>query len=252
MDRLSLPSVTLCAATSVNLQATVQALHACLNQIDFAECLLLTHERQPTDDPAIRVVSVSPMYSSQAYSRFMLHDLLDHVQTEHCLVVQWDGFVLDSRQWSPEFLKYDYIGAWWPQFSDGHDVGNGGFSLRSRKLMQACRDPSFRSEHPEDVAICRLNRSLLEERHGIRFANRACAERFSFERDRCGQPTFGFHGVFNMVPVLGRERFWQVYRSLDERAGLRVDRRLLWRQLGGDRDALARRSRFLADHLLLR
>jgi hypothetical protein len=145
--------------------------------------------------------------------------------------VQWDGFVLDATQWAPQFLEYDYVGAPWPQFSDGRDVGNGGFSLRSRRLLEACRDPRFRAAHPEDVAICRLNRDLLEREHGIRFADRSTAERFAFERTEPDGPTFGFHGVFNMIPALGADGFWEVYRGLDDRRTVFVDYALLMRQL---------------------
>ena len=43
MVRLRLPTVTLCAAASVNVAATLAALRACLAQIEFAECLFFTN-----------------------------------------------------------------------------------------------------------------------------------------------------------------------------------------------------------------
>lgn len=248
MARLELPTVTLCAAASVNVQATVEALASCLKQIEFAECLLFT-DAAPPAHPAIRVVSVERFETGADYSEFLLHRLADHVRTAHCLVVQWDGFVLDAGQWRPTFLDYDYIGAPWPQFSDGHCVGNGGFSLRSRRLLEACRDPRFRPGHPEDVAICRTNRSLLEREHGIHFADRRTAERFAFERTVPAGPTFGFHGVFNLIPVLGADRFWRIYRTLDHRRTAFIDYRLLLRQLGTGRNALRRRMRLTVDRL---
>ena len=249
MTRLALPTVTLCAASSVNVPATVAALRACLAQVDFAECLLLTDASAPTSDPAIQVVPVPRIESARGYSEFLLHDLADHVRTDHCLVVQWDGFILDARQWEPGFLSFDYIGAPWPQFSDGHDVGNGGFSLRSRKLLDACRDPRFRAGHPEDVAICRGNRQLLEQEHAIKFPGRATAERFSFERTNPAGQTFGFHGIFNMIPLLGPDRFWEIYCTLDHRSTALLDYGLLMRQLGTGRDAAARGSRLTLDLL---
>jgi hypothetical protein len=248
-SRLSLPTVTLCAVTSVNLPATVAALRACLKQIDFAECLLFTDEMIPSVDSAIRVIPIPRIRASRGYSEFLLGDFVDHLRTDHCLIVQWDGFVLDSKLWRPEFLSYDYIGAPWPHFGDEHDVGNGGFSLRSRKLLEACRDPKFRACHPEDLAICRTNRSLLESEHGIRFADRGVAESFAFERKVPGSPTFGFHGIFNLISTLGPERFWEIYDGLDDRRTAFVDYRLLIRQLGVGRDALRRRSRLTADLL---
>src|SRR5918993_121816 len=158
MARKALPAVTLCAAASVNVEATLAALSACVEQIDFGECLLFTDVEVEPSQPEVRVVRISRLASAEAYSKFLLERLVDYVGTSHCLIVQWDGFVLNADGWAPEFLSYDYIGAPWPQFPDGQDVGNGGFSLRSRKLLEACRDSSFCSGHPEDVVVCRVNR----------------------------------------------------------------------------------------------
>ena len=232
VSRLSLPTVTLCAATSVNLKATVEALRRCLAHASFADCLLFTDDRFEIDDPAIRKVTVKRMRSSSAYSHFMLHDLADHLQTDHVLVVQWDGFILNPQCWDERFLDFDYIGAPWPQFDDGHDVGNGGFSLRSKRLLEACRDERLVSGHPEDVAIARTNRPRLETEHGIRFAPRHVAERFAFERGQATGPTFGFHGVFNMIDSLGAETFWDIYRLLDDRGTALSNYSTVARQLG--------------------
>ena len=247
--RLFLPTVTLCAVTSVNVPATMAALRASLKQVNFAECLLFTDEVIASDDPDIRVIRIPRIRASDGYSEFLLRNLVDHLWTDHCLIVQWDGFVLDAKQWKADFLSYDYIGAPWPHFGDEHDVGNGGFSLRSRKLLEACRDPKFEACHPEDLAICRTNRALLEREHGIRFADKTVAELFAFERKATGHPTFGFHGIFNLISTLGAERFWEIYDGLDDRSTAFVDYGLLIRQLGAGRDALRRRSRLTADLL---
>lgn len=248
MARLDLGTVTLCAATSVNLAATIAALRACLSQAQFAECLLLTDAEVDPGTNDIRVVPIARLESSRDYSHFMLRQLADHIRTPHCLVVQWDGFILDASCWHPGLLDFDYVGAPWPQFDDGHDVGNGGFSLRSRKLLAACQDADFVIGHPEDIAICRTNRSWLESRHGIRFADQGTAERFAFERAE-PRASFGFHGVFNMIDVLGADRFWDLYRTLDDPSTAFVDYRTLFRQLGQGRDALARRARLTLDRL---
>ena len=249
MSRLVLSEVTLCAATSVNLSATILALQECLRQIDFAQSLLFTDGVGANDDPRIRTIAIPSLTSGRAYSDFILRDLVDFITTPHCLIVQWDGFVTNADQWDRAFLDYDYVGAPWPQFDDGFQVGNGGFSLRSRKLLEACRDPRFELAHPEDVAICRLNRDLLEREHGLRFADRATAERFSFERSTPPGPTFGFHGVFNMIPILGADRFWQLYRALDDRSTAAVDYRLLMAQLGAGTDATRRRLQLTRDRV---
>lgn len=246
--KLSLPQVTLCAVTSVNVEATRQAMLACLGQIAFGACKLLTHDRAGRQHPGIEVVPIPRIDSARAYSHFLLSGLVDHVDTSHCLVVQWDGHVLDAARWQPRFLDYDYIGASWPQFGDGHDVGNGGFSLRSRRLMEACRAPGFRPGHPEDVAIGRTNRAWLEAM-GMRFAPRELADAFAAERAGDPGQSFGFHGVFNMPRAIGVEAFWDAYRQLDERSTVAADMATLFKDIGTGRDRHARRARLIADRV---
>ncbi len=249
MSRLKLPTVTLCAATSVNVAATVAALEATMDQIVFGEVLFVTDGSAASVPPGVRIVPIAPLRSGRDYSEFMLTGLGDHIETPHCLVVQWDGFVLDARRWDDRFLDVDYIGAPWPQFDDDYTVGNGGFSLRSKRLVQACRDPRFRHSHPEDIAIARENRDFLEREHGITFADETMAARFSAERMKAGPPTFGFHGAFNMVPLLGGERFWTLYERLDDRTTVFHDYPLIMRQLGTAPGSAGKRLRLTRDLL---
>ncbi|HET6535453.1 MAG TPA: DUF5672 family protein [Sphingomicrobium sp.] len=249
MPLLDLPSVTLCAATSVNVEATMAAIKASTDQVRFGDVVLFTDSRPQQSPGGVRVVQIAPLRSGADYSNFLLRELAGHIRTDHCLIIQWDGFVLDAEQWDPAFLEYDYIGAPWPQFDDGHDVGNGGFSLRSRRLLEACRCRGFICSHPEDVAIGRLNRDFLERECDILFANREMAARFACERSAPTGPTFGFHGVFNMIPLLGADKFWRIYRGLDERSSVFHDYRLLMRQLGTGRDAARRRLQLALDLL---
>jgi hypothetical protein len=253
MIRLKLPDVTLCAAASVNVEATVSALNRCLDQIDFGNCFLFTHVEVGTrcERSRIKRIDIPRLTSAEAYSHFLLRDLAQHIETTHCLVVQWDGFILDAGRWTDEFLSCDYIGAPWPQFEDGHEIGNGGFSLRSRRLLEACKDPAFEVGHPEDVAIARENRGLLERRYGLQFADRELASRFSFERTIPERPTFGFHGIFNLVKVVGPDEFWRIYRTLDERSTVAADYWRLMRQLGWTPTAWRRKLRLTLDRVNL-
>jgi hypothetical protein len=248
-EKLALPTVSLCAVSSVNLDATLSALRASLDQIDFAQCLLFTDHGPRTVDPRIQIVRIPRIRSACDYSKFMLEELADYVKTDHCLIVQWDGFILDALQWKSEFLHYDYVGAPWPKFGLGEDVGNGGFSLRSRRLLEACRDPEFVRGDAEDVAICRVNRRFLEGKHELRFADRTVAEHFAFERNVPANKTFGFHGIFNMIQAVGADRFWEIYSSLDDRRTAFVDYWLLMRQLGQSRLAIARQTRLTLDRM---
>lgn len=246
--RLTLPQVTLCAATSVNVTATLRALKASLAQVDFAACKLFTDATVKPDEPGISVVPIAKIGSAEDYSDFLLSQMVDHVETSHCLVVQWDGHVIDAGRWHPEFLDYDYIGASWPQFDDGNDVGNGGFSLRSHRLMQACRDPGFRPSHPEDVAIVRDNRAFLDEK-GIRIAPRALADLFSTERAGDVAQSFGYHGAWLMPRAIGVNAFWDIYHALDDRSTIRHDFAAIFSQLREGRGGWKRALRFTVDQL---
>jgi hypothetical protein len=247
VKRIELPTVTLCAATSVNVAATMAAIRLSTDQIVFGDVLLFTDATGLELPQNGRIVPIPRLKSGRDYSRFLLERLADHVATDHCLIIQWDGFVLDADRWTDRFLECDYIGAPWPQFGDGRTVGNGGFSLRSRRLLDACRTAKFVRSHPEDVAIGRVNRDYLEQDHALVFADHELAARFSVERSPSSEATFGFHGVFNMIPLLGADCFWNLYRSLTDRSTVFHDYALLMRQLGRGRDSAKRRLRLTID-----
>lgn len=229
--KLCLPQVTLCAASSVNIQATLRALRACLAHVDVAACKFFTDADDLAEERDIAIVPIRRLQSARDYSTFLLSDMVDHVDTPYCLVVQWDGHIVNADKWRADFLDYDYIGARWPQFDDGHDVGNGGFSLRSRRLMDKCRNADFQHMHPEDVAIGRVNRDWLES-CGMRFAPAELADQFATERVGNPRASFGYHGVFNMPHAIGTQAFWSVYRDLDDRSTVWHDVAGIFRAVG--------------------
>jgi hypothetical protein len=236
---IALPAVTLVAVSDVALVATARALAISQQDLRFAEALLLTSREPP---PGLRATTraIEPINSRESYSRFMIHDLHRHVDTSHALCVQWDGYVLRPSRWDPEFLEYDYIGAPWPHFPDSMTVGNGGFSLRSRRLLKACATLPLSGE-AEDVTICRTHRRTLEDRFGLRFAPGDVARRFAFERAPPCDDEFGFHGAFNMVGRVPARELADLlaglepgllnrreHREILKQALLRKDLRLAW------------------------
>jgi hypothetical protein len=194
--RLVLDDVTLCAADCLTHDLAARALARSMGHCDFAEALLLSDRK--VEGP-FRTRLIEPLRSIDDYSAFLLRGLREFIQTPFVLVTQWDGYVVDPQAWCPEFRDYDYIGAVWPWYADGMRVGNGGFSLRSRRLLDALAQPAFAlpAGINEDEAICRQWRPALEREHGLRFAPEALAERFSHERGFPEQPSFGFHALFN-------------------------------------------------------
>jgi tetratricopeptide (TPR) repeat protein len=197
---LDLPGVTLCCVDTANHALAARALRRSAIGIRFARSLFITDRR--VDEPGIEVRTIAPLASRDDYSRFVLASLLDHVDTPHVLLVQWDGYALNPAAWRGDFLDCDYIGAKWFWAPEGQRVGNGGFSLRSRRLLEALRDPRIVLTEAEDVTIGRTFRTLLEREHAIRFATESQADQFAFEAAYPIGLPFGFHGLYNFCRVV--------------------------------------------------
>lgn len=156
---------------------------------------------------------IKPISSLKEYSDIIINMLPYLVEEDYFFVIQWDGFVTRPELWSDDFFDYDYIGAPWnvanlPADKDPemYSVGNGGFSFRSQKLLQAAKKiPVLLNAHPdqshaEDVVLCRHYRHELMDL-GIRFAPRDVGYRFSTEEGTVGNH-LGFHGVPNLPAYL--------------------------------------------------
>ena len=156
-----------------------------------------------------------PKMSYYEYNKFCVNGLYSQIKDydfNYCLIIQEDGFIVNPTLWDDSFLDYDYIGAPWLMYSKDnieefwwlnrdsikYRVGNGGFSLRSRKFLYetSCLQYTADCTH-EDVFLCRFNGDYLESK-GIKFANIDIASKFSLEtkNDICDDinKTFGFHG----------------------------------------------------------
>jgi len=204
--RLELESVTLCMVTTRAHTLSLQSLNRSLKAANFGDILLFSDQRPSLEAPnEIRWIPISRFESIFEYSMFVQRDVLPHLKTSHLLITQWDGFILHPDVWDDEFLNFDYIGAVWPQFDHISNVGNGGFSLRSKRLLEALLQPDIKLTHPEDTSICHQNRPILESKYGIRFAPSDIARRFSYERERPQAHTFGFHGLFNLPDFMTLE-----------------------------------------------
>lgn len=151
-------------------------------------------------------VLVDTIESAEDYNDFCMRRIGGVFETDFALVVQMDSFVANPKAWSDEFFDYDYIGAPWkpplnPAFpveyrtpyTQDRLVGNGGFSLRSRRLCEKVSEICEQrpDSEGEDVFICLNSRSRLESM-GIRFAPYDVARRFSVECDNY-EWQFGVH-----------------------------------------------------------
>jgi hypothetical protein len=196
--KLNLKEITVCAVDSINPSLAIRAINECLKDISFGDAILFSDA--DVDTKQIQQIKIKKIESKNEYSKFLLKEIAQHISTSHALIVQWDGYVVDPQSWQVNFLNYDYIGAEWFWHKDGMNVGNGGFSLRSKKLLDAlCSDEfPFIENVNEDEQICRIYREKLVNNFNIKFAPTEIANEFAYERSTPKKSTFGFHGIFNM------------------------------------------------------
>jgi hypothetical protein len=209
---LKLSEVTLVAVSSVDIESTYLALEISSHEIEFGAVKFLTSESVDSKNPKIQIAKIQKL-DFIGYSRFVIEELHRFIDTPFCIVIQADGFILNAKQWKNEFLEYDYIGAPWPNEVillpsenviqlNRNCVGNGGFSLRSKRLLELTSKIKYDelefSSKSEDFIICYF---LYEEmiRAGIKFPPPQIAASFSIESSNAayGQTpntAFGFHG----------------------------------------------------------
>lgn len=186
--RLKLNDVTLVCIDDIKPRLAQQAMEQCQRHAKFGEVQFFTSQK------GYRAVTTPPLRSLLDYSDYLLKEVVAHVHTHFAMVVQWDGYIIHPECWMPQFLEYDYIGAPWPWVDASMRVGNGGFSIRSRRLMDYLgRDVFEKTYLPEDEYICQAKRQMLEERFKIRFAPETVAVRFSNENNAVYNRSFGFH-----------------------------------------------------------
>jgi hypothetical protein len=212
-ENLQLKRVSLVAVSGINPTGAVKALEISMKRIDFNEAVLVAHYKPENLDPRITFKKCKPTElqnqdpkNTDDYSKFMLYSLTDYIESDFALIVHNDAYVLRPHKWSDSFLDYDYLGAPWPKdvhfTNEGVNVriGNGGFSLRSKKMLDALNKLKLpftdngTGFYNEDGVICVYYRKKLED-YGISFPPVEVASRFSREKDcedSYAKP-FGFH-----------------------------------------------------------
>jgi glycosyltransferase involved in cell wall biosynthesis len=210
---LVLKDVTLVAVSGIDPGGAINALEKSMEKIDYHEVILISHAKPENLNPKIifkqckptELVSKDPKNTND-YSHFMLYSLKDYINSDFVLIVHNNAYVIHPEKWTSEFLNYDYIGAPWPKnihrINGGPvvRVGNGGFSLRSKKMLTILSDLNLPFTDKgtgffhEDGVICVYYRKELEQA-GIQFAPVELAAQFSHELD-CPESVlkpFGFH-----------------------------------------------------------
>lgn len=175
------------------------------------------------EDPQIegvRFVHTNPL-SYFDYNKWCLHSLSDYVSTDFGLLFQDDGYPLNPEMWRDEFMEYDYVGAPLPldaniMFDPVDRIGGGGFTLRSKKLMDYTKTipypDQYGNHNNEDTIIVMEYRHKLKE-NGMKICPHNIARHFviqnAIDDDHTVFNTFGYHGrdgKLDVVDIIMNER----------------------------------------------
>lgn len=210
--KLKLPDITLVTATSVRVSEHLRAIEKCRKNIDFGNVIFVSHEKPSYFPEDIEFMQYPKIETIMDFNYLMWEDIGWMIDTPFALFCQDHGYVLDHRLWRDEFLNYDFIGSPWEIRENSYTantgekvrVGNGGFSIRSQKLMRLPRQRGWelRQEHgfynEDGNYCCYYRKEFLEE--GIKYAPLELAIHFAYETpipENQGVPSFGFHRFMN-------------------------------------------------------
>lgn len=198
---LNLNNVEIISINTHQPEQSVKALRHSSKEISFKHIKILSN-RRPTnllDDDVIEYIEIPTFTTREQYSDFVFNELSNYISADYVLMIHDDGFVINPHLWSDEFLEYDYIGAPWPSQPGQKDkrVGNGGFCIRSKKLIEFCKNLDAEAGHDDWTIGVTKNDYLIEQ--GFKFAPVELAMKFSLESPihECEfdlTKTFGFHG----------------------------------------------------------
>lgn len=209
------PQITVVSATAFKINQHAAAIERTLSVLPVpAQGLLISNERPTIPfsgdwQPIPKLWIRRNRWTREEYSKFMLFGLPHYIQTNHAITVQWDGFGVNANRWQDEFLDYDYIGAPWPAWMNIGRVGNGGFSMRSKRWIDFAATTlkaPFESSGvngSEDCYSCTRFRAAYEAA-GFKIAPVEMAMRWSLEHPIeeyprwTGPGSFGFHGFFHV------------------------------------------------------
>lgn len=201
---LNFKNVDIININCLNPKESSNILDISTKNIKFNRSILFTDKFIESDH---EIVLIDTINTIEQYSDFCLQ-LNKYINNDFVLIIQNDGFVINEFKWHDNFFKYDYIGAPWKQTKViGQKVGNGGFSLRSKKFLEFSSKFASSYGEPEDNFLC-LSKYYEATDYGCSFAPLDIASVFSYEypHDLLGnfdpRKHFGFHGKHNLSEAM--------------------------------------------------
>ena len=198
--------------------SAIPAIQKSVKELPGSQGMLLSIEK-PENLPDDIIWHRIGFLDYMMYSVFIMHSLYAFIDTDYCLIVQDDSWVLNGANFREDYYNYDYLGGACHAAMMGnqlllqgtwHDkfprtiVQNGGFSLRSKRFLEAPNKLGIVHNHAqdihlwnEDVQLSCLKRHIFAE-HGIKYASEKTVRDFSLENVI---PTF--HDDFDFNRLLG-------------------------------------------------
>ena len=180
-----------------NIEAGKKALEYSSKSIEFNNIYFFTDKNINGNFEPVKISKISGV---SEYNSFMLK-LNEFITSPFVLVIQDDGHIINPNLWDDNFLNYDYIGAPWPndqkwnrrwekygeeicnkiqKHSTYNQIGNGGFSLRSKKFLEYSSIFDSTGVLGEDIFLTLYNFDLAKD-NNINFPSVDLAKKFSYE-----------------------------------------------------------------------
>jgi hypothetical protein len=206
-------NVTLLAIDTIDFKRGRLALEKCLDKVPFKNYSLICSSKDmpyemPHSIPVLPHILNATM-PLNAYSDFCIRQLWKCFKTSHCLIVQYDGWLVNPEAWRDDWLQYDFIGciADWTEPGDNGKGGCGGFSLRSRRLMELAARIADKT-HEEDVILSHARprgRRDDFEAAGMKFATNTVQCQWGYDAGHW-RGEFGHHRAQEFGPYQERCR----------------------------------------------
>jgi len=213
-------AIDLVTVNTLNPHTALKAMDYSCKNLEFNNSYIFTDK--PIRSDKHEIIRINKFKSIDDYSNFVLNFENFQFKSDFILIIQDDGFVINPNKWSDSFYEYDFIGAPWPETDKISNVrfgkeeiiakrknriGNGGFSLRSKKYLNYSSQFNNCRGYPEDLFLNALNYEKAKKKN-LNFPPPEKAYKFSTEtpffgksknilldsRYALGISSFGFHG----------------------------------------------------------
>jgi len=155
---------------------------------------VLKHSQKGIKFAETKYIQLDSIKNIDEWSKAIIYEMPKYIETDFCLLIHENGFIVNPESWNPEWLNYDFIGSPWPLPQDDISyrdeegnivrVGNS-VSLRSKKLLRLIATKEWKSyygNYNEDGFITCHHRKWLESQ-GCKFAPLEVAKWFGRELD---------------------------------------------------------------------